>query len=974
MNDAGDPIPFDQYQRYGVAALAINALRKNGQRFTILEVGANTHKLLERLLPNDEIVYLDREIPEELQGREEFVLGDATELTLPDASFDVVVALDVFEHIPKERREAFLRHTSRVARALTVIGAPFDFPYVVQAELNASTYWNHLFDAPYRWLDEHAQNGLPDLDWTERTLASMGYAVATLKHGDIRLWEDSIKAHFANVYVPSLGPVVALCDRYYMDHLFMRDFSPSESYRQFVFCSRDPDAVSLVKTSFDRRQCTVVDQIWNEFPVQLLRFLPSVADEVSERDRQIAERNELIKMMASSRSWRLTRPLRFLRRQARRLLKSIRRQARNGQIFRNLNMAKKQGIPTTNSAGALQSMRKLKRLIQIGKDLPKLLRLTGGVLAGVRKTVTVFKREGVRGIRVRLVSHGNDYVSWVHRYDVLTDEMRSAMRTRIDAFSHQPLISVVMPTYNPNPDWLIAAIESVRTQIYPRWELCIADDASTHAAVRPILESYAKKDSRIKIVFRAQNGHISAASNSALGRASGEWVALMDHDDLLSEHALFWVADAINRNPEAGLIYSDEDKIDEEGKRSEPNFKCDWNVDLFHSYNMISHLGVYRTDLVSEVGGFRVGFEGSQDYDLALRCAERLGPNQIHHIPRVLYHWRKHVESTAHAVGAKSYAVLAGERALNEHFARQNVNARAEWEQPGYRIRYALPEIPPMVSLIIPTRNGLHLVKQCVQSILDKTTYPDYEILIVDNGSDDPSILEYFDELQGDARIRVVRDERPFNYSALNNAAVKLARGEVIGLLNNDVEVIAPEWLSEMVSLALQPGVGAVGARLWYPNDTLQHGGVIMIGGVAGHAHKYLPRQSRGYAGRASVIQGFSAVTAACMVIRKTIYEDVGGLNETDLKVAFNDVDFCLRVGEAGYRNVWTPYAELYHHESASRGYEDTPEKRARFERETEFMKRRWGDLLSNDPAYSPNLTLNHEDFSLAWPPRINTL
>ncbi|MGZ9189309.1 MAG: glycosyltransferase family 2 protein [Nitrospira sp.] len=594
------------------------------------------------------------------------------------------------------------------------------------------------------------------------------------------------------------------------------------------------------------------------------------------------------------------------------------------------------------------------------------------------KAVSLYRREGIGGIRRGLLiarslgRKGNDYAQWVRRYDTLSDADRSAMRAAIAVFERAPLIAVVMPTYNPRPEWLIAAIESVRGQIYPHWELCIADDASTDTAIRLILERYMREDPRIKAVFREQNGHISAASNSALGLVRGEWVALLDHDDVLAEHALFWVADAVNRHPEALLIYSDEDKIDASNNRTEPYFKCDWNIDLFYSHNLITHLGVYSTALVREIGGFREGLEGSQDYDLALRCIERITPGAIHHIPRVLYHWRTHAGSTAHSSASKPYAVVAGEWALNEHLGRCGIAAAVEATGHGYRIRYALPQSPPLVTLIIPTRNGMPLIRQCVSSILEKTIYPNYEILIVDNGSDDPVTLRFFDEIKAAACVRVVRDDRPFNFSALNNAAVQHAAGVLVGLINDDIEVIAPDWLGEMVSLALQPAIGAVGARLLYPNDTLQHGGVILgLGGIAGHSHKHLPRHEHGHSRRTKLIQSLSAVTAACLVIRKSTYEQIGGLNETDLAVAFNDVDFCLRLREAGYRNVWTPHAELYHHESASRGDENTPVKQARFAREIAYMKKRWGPLLLNDPAYSPNLTLNREDFSLAWPPRV---
>jgi glycosyltransferase involved in cell wall biosynthesis len=624
------------------------------------------------------------------------------------------------------------------------------------------------------------------------------------------------------------------------------------------------------------------------------------------------------------------------------------------------------------------------------RGLPYAVAMSGGYGGLTKNMWRTFRSEGIHGIKRRVIfsaapgastpvesdekNNRTDYTEWVRRYDTLSDLDIKAIENRIKHLDRLPLISIVMPVYNPPLDMLEAAILSVQSQLYPNWELCIADDASTNVEVHELLKRYVDADSRIKVVFRKENGHISAASNSALALAKGEFVALLDNDDLLPQQALFWIADTIVTNPDVGLIYSDEDKIDLLGQRYEPYFKPDWNPDLFLSHNMVSHLGVYRTDLMRNLGGFREGYEGSQDYDLALRCSEQLEPRQIIHIPRVLYHWRAYPGSTALAVGEKNYALLAGERALNDHFSRIKVVAQAELLTLGmYRARYSIPTPSPLVSLIIPTRNGLALIKQCIDSIFAKTTYKNYEIIIVDNNSDDPETLDYFSSLSSHDQVRVLRDESPFNFSALNNTAVEQARGEYVGLINNDIEVISPEWLDEMIGLAMQSGVGAVGASLWYPNDTLQHGGVIIgLGGVANHAHKNLPRNRAGYFGRAQMIQTFSAVTAACLVIKKTIYQEVGGLNETNLKVAFNDVDFCLRVREAGYRNVWTPYAELYHHESATRGLDDTSEKQARFIEEVLYMKERWGELLKTDPAYSPNLTLKHEDFSYAWPPRVN--
>ncbi|MCI8210921.1 glycosyl transferase family 2 [Pseudomonas sp. S25] len=642
------------------------------------------------------------------------------------------------------------------------------------------------------------------------------------------------------------------------------------------------------------------------------------------------------------------------------------------------------------SAPVRKSLSAIRRVKRISTLVPSMVQRGGGLTETMARVIRVLRQHGVKGLvdRVRWFSgtdHGqnenllapevpsrHDYAAWIERYDTLSVQSRWEITEHIRTWEKQPLISIIMPVFDPPLDLLRAAVDSVRYQLYPHWELCIADDASTDLDVRQYLEQLQHDDPQIKVVFREHNGHICAASNSAIELARGDYLALMDNDDLIAEHALYWVARAVVENPEVGLIYSDEDKIDLLGKRSSAYFKPDWNAFLFRSQNMICHLGVYRRDVVERVGGFRLGFEGAQDYDLAMRCAEQLKPDQIFHIPRVLYHWRIHEGSTAQGGDQKPYAAEAGLKALNEHLQRQSMSAHAELLPMGmYRVRHRLPDVLPLVSLIIPTRNAHVLVKQCIDSIRQLTTYENYEIILVDNGSDDEESLRYFAELEGEADVLVIRDERPFNYSALNNLAVRQARGELVGLINNDIEVISPQWLEEMVSLALLPGVGAVGARLWYPDDRLQHGGVIVgIGGVAGHSHKCLPRGEYGYFCRASLIQEMSAVTAACMVIRKSVFEQVNGLDEVNLKVAFNDVDFCLRLREAGYVNVFTPFAELYHHESATRGAEDTRRKKKRFKREIDYMLARWPEIKV-DYAYNPNLTLDHEDFGLAWPPRV---
>ncbi|OGR00874.1 MAG: family 2 glycosyl transferase [Deltaproteobacteria bacterium RIFOXYD12_FULL_50_9] len=567
--------------------------------------------------------------------------------------------------------------------------------------------------------------------------------------------------------------------------------------------------------------------------------------------------------------------------------------------------------------------------------------------------------------------HDNgNYAEWIANNERSEILALAAIAFQRNPFNRQPIISVVMPVYNTSENFLRKAIESVLAQSYPCWEMCIADDASSVPHVRTVLEEYSQRDSRIKVTCRQVNGHISAASNSALALATGEYVVLLDHDDELSAQALFFVAEAINHNPSARILYSDEDKIDENGHRTEPHFKSDWNPDLFFSQNYISHLGVYRLDLISKIGGFRTGVEGSQDHDLLLRCLPHVKPAEIVHIPKVLYHWRMLEGSTALAAEGKSYTTDAGIKALQDYFSTQGLSELKV--EPGlvtntYRVCYPIPQPEPLVSLLIPTRDRLELLIPCLRSIIDKTTYRNYEIIILDNESIESATLDYFKRIQTeDGRVRVLPYHQPFNFSAINNYGVQQARGEVIGLINNDVEVISPEWLTEMVSHALRPEIGCVGAKLYYSDNTIQHAGVVLgLGGVAGHSHKYFPRSASGYFHRLKIIQNLSAVTAACLVVRKAIYEQVGGLEEAGLRIAFNDVDFCLKVREAGYRNLWTPYAELYHHESKSRGTESTPEKVKRFNKEIEFMKVKWGEKLQNDPFYNPNLTLAREDFSI---------
>ena len=568
----------------------------------------------------------------------------------------------------------------------------------------------------------------------------------------------------------------------------------------------------------------------------------------------------------------------------------------------------------------------------------------------------------------------DSYERWVREHDTLDDGDRRAIRAHVAALARRPLISVVVPVYNPPRQYLEEMIKSVLRQLYPDWELCIADDASTSPYVQSVLQDYAALDSRIKVMRRDINGHVSAATNSALELATGEFVALLDHDDVLSERALYEVVVELDTHADAQVIYSDSDSIDDSGRRSTPYFKTDWDPDLMLGHNMVSHLGVYRRSLLQHLGGLSSGYDGSQDYELMLRASEHVAPGQIRHIPAVLYHWRRDGSSPTFSESSLERCVVAARRAIRHHLERRGTRARIEPAPKTLsfsRISFAVPDKRPLVSIIVPTRDRADLLARCADGILTRTDYEPLELIVVDNDSKEPETLALLERLASEARVRVVRHEGAFNFAALNNHAVREARGEIVVLLNNDIDVTSALWLDEMVSHALRPGIGAVGAKLLYPDGRVQHAGVVLgVGHGAGHFFHGAPGDGPGYFGFLALARRVSAVTAACMALRRSTYLEVGGLDETNLPVAFNDVDLCLRLGERGYGVVWTPHAELTHFESASRGHDTDPERLARLERDGQYLRQRWPAILDGDPYYNVNCATNQAFFEPGFPSR----
>ncbi len=585
----------------------------------------------------------------------------------------------------------------------------------------------------------------------------------------------------------------------------------------------------------------------------------------------------------------------------------------------------------------------------------------------IQKGLRYLKHYGPKEFWIRLCERMEPeevpYGPWFEKHKPSAEELE---RQRKKKWKNPPLISVAVPVYRTPPGFLEQMILSVKEQTYPHWELCIVNASRGEDGMEQVLGRYAGGDERIRVKNLEENLGIAGNTNEALEMARGEFVGLLDHDDLLAPQALFRIAEALTADPQADAVYTDEDKVTTDlSEHFQPHFKPDFNLDLLRSNNYITHFFVVRTRLAREAGGFRREFDGAQDYDFIFRCTEEA--KKVLHVPEVLYHWRTHKASTADNPASKMYAFEAGKRAIEAHLARcgQEGTVSLRKDLGFYRVEYPV-QGEPLVSILIPNRDQKETLEKCLNSIWEKSTYNNYEILIVENNSSSPEIFDYYREIEKRPGVQILTWKEGFNYSAINNFGEKSAAGDYLLFLNNDVEVINPRWIEELLGNCQRKEVGIVGAKLYYPDDTIQHAGtVIGIGGIAGHAFLNMPRSRTGYLHKASLQMDLSAVTAACMMMKRQVFEQLGGFEER-LSVAFNDVDLCLRTVQAGYLVVYNPEVELYHYESKSRGAEDSEEKVRRFQEEIEFMRCRWMDLLKKgDPYYNRNLTLSKWNYSL---------
>jgi glycosyltransferase involved in cell wall biosynthesis len=561
-----------------------------------------------------------------------------------------------------------------------------------------------------------------------------------------------------------------------------------------------------------------------------------------------------------------------------------------------------------------------------------------------------------------------DYPAWVKVADRVAEDRIGRFTVQSKQWPTRPRFSVLMPLYRPDIGFLERAVHSVLSQDYPDWELCIVDDASPDTAHMSWLETVAAGEQRVFLLRRQSNGGIAVTTNEALALATGDFCVLLDQDDLLAKSALFDLAERAVGRPDAVMLYADEDHVDESGARLRPMFKPEWDPEWLRTRNYVLHPIAVRTAFLREIGGLRTGLDGAQDWDLMLRIAEKADPATIEHIPHVLYHWREHRGSTAAGIYEKSGVVAAQERCLRESIDRRGETADIEAASGGWRIKYTLTKEPPLASLVIPTRDLVDMLRRCIAGLRTRTDYAHWEAIIVDNGSTEPEALQFLAALASDRRFKVIRDGRAFNYSMLCNEGVAASSGEIVVLLNNDVDPINSDWLTELVAHARRPEIGLVGAMLYYPNNTIQHAGVVLgLNGVADRPYIGYARGFRGVDSRLLAVHTVSAMITACSAVRRCVYQEAGGMDE-ELPVACNDLDLCLRVAELGYRNILTPHAELYHHESATRGYHYSTAASVQAAADEGRFLEKWRGKLERDYTYNPNLTLEGLAFSLAIP------
>ena len=979
--------PFDQYQRYRVVTEILQVIKKQTgkKHIKILDVGGYFKNSkgqdvfpIKEFLPEDEIFVLD--IADSLLPH--YIQGNATNMPFLQNTFDVVNCQDVLEHIPAKERARFLGSLLETTKNFMILGAPFKTENSILAEKILFEFILKTLKGRHKELEEHILNGLPEYKDVESILVKKKVKYCEFPSGYLNNWLLMMIVKHYILALPDSQQLSTLIDRFYNMHFYESDQRHPAYRHMFVISKLKNNDYMLKKISdkfryYQEKYKYMTVEKSNISSLQTLLSLEALKDknklealnsqiEALKKDihdqnihiqnykEEVHEKEISIINLKKQISDKDIHIQNFERetQEKKQLIQSQKEEIYNKEVhIRNIE---------TNMEMILNS--KVWRLADFFRKIfyMKILK----IFPVLQRSILTITREGVRSfwqkVKNKELMRSKDlYDIWIEK-NSLTKEKESSIREEIEQFSYKPKFSIILPVYNVAKIWLERAINSVFDQLYGNWELCLVDDASTKKHIKRILSKY-RKNEKVKIKFLKKNIGISEASNEALSLATGEFVGFLDHDDELSIDALYENVKFLNKYPEADLIYSDEDKINPQGRRIEPYFKPDWSPDLLLSYNYICHFSVYRKIIVDKIKRFRSGYEGSQDYDLLLRVTEKT--DKIFHIPKILYHWRQIKGSTSTAHKEKVIHINNSIKVLQQALQRRGIDGTVEKginfnQFESYRVKRRLKQ-KPLISIIIPMKDKISFLKRNLKSIEEKTDYENYEIIIVDNNSKEKQTLDYLESIKKKKHIRILQFKSDFNFSKINNFAVSKAKGKHILFLNNDIEVICKGWLKAMLEHSMRKEVGAVGAKLIFPNNTIQHAGTVLgLGGLAGHSHKHFPAESNGYFGALNTIRNYSAITAACMMTRKEVFEEVGRFDEIKLSVAFNDVDICLKIRKKGYLIVYTPYAALYHYESKSRGYDLNPN-------EILFMKNKWGNILLSDPYYNPNLTLDSEDFRI---------
>ncbi|GAA0727090.1 hypothetical protein GCM10008905_24290 [Clostridium malenominatum] len=1143
---------FDQYQRYKTIQILVDGVKKyyNIDRLNILEVGSNEQLNLGEVLPNENITYSDLKVPNNIGDNVKFIKADATNLKyIKDKQFDIVVSSDVFEHIPKDKRESFLNETNRVAKLLNLHCFPFNSEAVISAELRANEYYKAIFGEEHIWLKEHIDNGLPKVENLKFTLDKICKGHFMFEHGDVLLWEDMTKSIFYTYNALKLLDLRDKIDDFYKQNIFSHDVGEN-NYRKFLVMTNDLDLKDYlensIKSVFDcnlpqryldflykniqdiqaineiiinnekldkNEQATLYLDSGNGFNeeskvnhyykidsstgfiemfidisknVKAVRFDPiegkncvitgmniisnnetldyevlngfcvddyiifnnndpqiminftqtstqwlkiqasisiledvlattvlsklsliigmseqnnllnkELIEKIEQNDllnkevmekaeynnllnKEIAEKTEQNNLLNKEVMERIQYN-NFLNKELierEKNIKNLKNELEHYKLHYNAAIAQRNDL--TNKLSTIETAHNIisnSTCWRITKPIRVVLDGTKKLLKCNRYTYLFYKglkslkQNGTKHTLIKIKNRFKNVKGYNEhaKQNILTEEERQIqVNTK---FSKDIKFSIVVPLYNTPKSFLCEMVNSCIDQTYGNWELCLADGSDKeHSYVKRIVADYIKKDKRIKYKILERNGGISENTNECIKMATGEYIALFDHDDLLHPSALFEYMKVICEH-DADFIYCDEDKFETDVNiRFDPYFKPDFAIDNLRTNNYICHFTVFKKSLLDKVGLFRKEFDGSQDHDMILRLTEKA--QNIVHVPQILYHWRVSLNSVASDPYAKPYTIKSGINAVMEHLERCNLKATVESSavHPNiYRIKYEIV-YNPLISILIPNKDHIIDLSRCINSILEKSTYKNIEIIVIENNSVEEQTFDYYKTLEKYTNIKVVTYESngKFNYSAINNFGVTYAKGEHLLFLNNDIEIISENWLEEMLMYSQREDVGAVGAKLYYPNNTIQHAGLgIGLLTLAGHYFRHFDKDATGYMGNLYFSRNVSGVTAACLMMRKNVFNEINGFDEA-FEVAFNDVDLCMRIRQTNYLIVWTPYAELYHYESISRGYEDTPEKQARFNGEVRRFQERWKkELEEGDPYYNPNLTLDREDFSL---------